>query len=83
MKKTYQNPAGVFRHPGFTRVVTVEELRSADPELESLKNFNSPSEYDALLARLAGGGTAGAGLGGGTGGGQAGSRGGSGPGGPG
>lgn len=24
MKKTYQNPAGVFRHPGFTRVVTVE-----------------------------------------------------------
>ena len=24
MKKTYQNPKGVFRHPGFTRVVTVE-----------------------------------------------------------
>ena len=24
MKKTYQNPAGVFRHPGFTRIVTVE-----------------------------------------------------------
>jgi enamine deaminase RidA (YjgF/YER057c/UK114 family) len=24
VKKTYQNPAGVFRHPGFTRIVTVE-----------------------------------------------------------
>jgi enamine deaminase RidA (YjgF/YER057c/UK114 family) len=24
MKKAYKNPAGVFRHPGFTRVVTVE-----------------------------------------------------------
>ena len=24
MKKSYQNPKGVFRHPGFTRVVTVE-----------------------------------------------------------
>ncbi len=24
MKKTYQNPPGVFRHPGFTRIVTVE-----------------------------------------------------------
>ncbi len=24
MKKAYQNPPGVFRHPGFTRIVTVE-----------------------------------------------------------
>jgi len=24
MKKSYRNPKGVFRHPGFTRVVTVE-----------------------------------------------------------
>ena len=24
MKKTYRNPKGVYRHPGFTRVVTVE-----------------------------------------------------------
>ena len=24
MKKAYRNPKGVFRHPGFTRVVTVE-----------------------------------------------------------
>ena len=24
MNKTYQNPAGVFRHPGFNRIVTVE-----------------------------------------------------------
>jgi molybdopterin-guanine dinucleotide biosynthesis protein A len=39
-----------------TRVVTAEELRPADPGLDSLRNFNSPSEYDELLARLAGGG---------------------------
>ncbi len=58
-----------------TLVVTAEELRSVDPDLDSLKNFNSPSEYDELLARLAGGGgptrcgTAGGGAVGGAGGG--------------
>ena len=46
-----------------TRVVTAEELRSADPDLDSLKNFNSPAEYDQLLVRLAGG-DRGTGLGG-------------------
>ena len=33
-----------------TRVVTAAELEGADPGLESLRNFNTPEEYDRLLA---------------------------------
>ena len=32
-----------------TRVVTAEELRDADPALESLRNLNTPEEYEAVL----------------------------------
>jgi molybdenum cofactor guanylyltransferase len=33
-----------------TRVVTAAELEAADPRLDSLRNFNTPQEYDRLLA---------------------------------
>jgi molybdopterin-guanine dinucleotide biosynthesis protein A len=34
-----------------TRLVTADELRAVDPGLDSLRNFNSPAEYEALVAR--------------------------------
>ena len=37
-----------------TREVTVAELASADPTLVSLRNINTPAEYDALSADPAG-----------------------------
>ncbi len=33
-----------------TRSIAVEELRTADPELLSLRNINSPADYQAALA---------------------------------
>lgn len=36
-----------------TRIIDEPELRTIDPELESLRNMNTPEEYEALL-RLAG-----------------------------
>jgi molybdopterin-guanine dinucleotide biosynthesis protein A len=32
-----------------TRVVTVEELRDVDLALETLRNLNTPAEYEAAL----------------------------------
>lgn len=37
-----------------TRVVTADDLRTADPDLVSLRNVNTPEEYRELLATLAG-----------------------------
>ena len=34
------------------RTIPVESLRTVDPELASLRNFNTPEEYTALLAEL-------------------------------
>ncbi len=42
-----------------TRVVTATDLLAADPGLDSLRNFNTPEEYDRLLA--GGGASSGAG----------------------
>lgn len=36
-----------------TRIIDEDELRTVDPDLESLRNMNTPQEYEALL-RLAG-----------------------------
>jgi molybdopterin-guanine dinucleotide biosynthesis protein A len=36
-----------------TRILDEDELRTVDPDLESLRNMNTPDEYEALL-RLAG-----------------------------
>ena len=52
--------AGQRRRPFFlferVRTVVVDEaaLRDIDPELDSLRNFNTPAEYEALTARLSG-----------------------------
>ena len=35
-----------------TREVPVDDLRRIDPELESLKNLNTPHDYQAALAEL-------------------------------
>jgi molybdenum cofactor guanylyltransferase len=35
-----------------TRVVTAEELRDVDPELKSLRNLNSPGDYEAALREV-------------------------------
>jgi molybdopterin-guanine dinucleotide biosynthesis protein A len=34
-----------------TRVVTADELRDVDPEFQSLRNLNTPEEYEAALAQ--------------------------------
>ncbi|MCZ6696194.1 MAG: molybdenum cofactor guanylyltransferase [Acidobacteria bacterium] len=36
-----------------TREVSPDDLRRADPDLDSLRNFNTPAEYDELTARAA------------------------------
>ena len=36
-----------------TREVGPDDLRGADPGLDSLRNFNTPAEYDELMARAA------------------------------
>ena len=36
-----------------TREVGPDDLRRADPDLDSLRNFNTPAEYDELVARAA------------------------------
>jgi molybdopterin-guanine dinucleotide biosynthesis protein A len=36
-----------------TRTIGRDALIEIDPDLDSLKNFNTPSEYEGLLARLA------------------------------
>jgi molybdopterin-guanine dinucleotide biosynthesis protein A len=33
------------------RLVTADELRNVDPELESLRDCNTPADYQAALAR--------------------------------
>lgn len=49
--------AGNLRRPFFlferrpTRAVTAADLRAADPGLDSLRNFNTPEEYERLLAQ--------------------------------
>ena len=35
-----------------TRLVTAAELEAADPRLDSLKNFNTPDEYESLVRSL-------------------------------
>lgn len=40
----------IERHP--TRVVPEADLASADPGLDSLRNFNTPAEYEALVGDL-------------------------------
>lgn len=35
-----------------TRLVTAAELQAADPRLDSLKNFNTPDEYESLVRSL-------------------------------
>ena len=35
-----------------TRVVTADELRDVDPTLETLRNLNTPTEYEAALRTL-------------------------------
>ena len=35
-----------------TRVVEAEELRPVDPEFDSLRNLNTPEDYDAALAEV-------------------------------
>ncbi len=35
-----------------TRIVTADELRDADPDLWSLRNVNTPEEYEAALQEL-------------------------------
>jgi molybdopterin-guanine dinucleotide biosynthesis protein A len=34
-----------------TRIVTAAELADVDPDFESLRNLNTPEEYDAAAAR--------------------------------
>jgi hypothetical protein len=34
------------------RLVTAEELRGADPGLMTLRNLNTPEEYEAALRQL-------------------------------
>lgn len=34
------------------RIVDVEDLRGVDPELDSLRNLNTPEDYEAALERL-------------------------------
>ena len=38
-----------------TRVVTASELMDADPEFRTLRNLNSPEDYEAALAEYAAG----------------------------
>jgi molybdopterin-guanine dinucleotide biosynthesis protein A len=40
-----------------TRVVTAEELREADPTMETLRNLNTPDDYTAALAEVRSGRT--------------------------
>jgi molybdopterin-guanine dinucleotide biosynthesis protein A len=35
-----------------TRVVTADELRDADPTCETLRNLNTPADYEAALAEI-------------------------------
>ena len=48
------------RRPAFlfaevpTRVVTPEELAGADPTFQTLRNLNTPEEYEAALREAAG-----------------------------
>jgi molybdopterin-guanine dinucleotide biosynthesis protein A len=39
-----------------TRVVEAEELADTDPSLQSLRNLNTPAEYEAALREVGGGG---------------------------
>jgi molybdopterin-guanine dinucleotide biosynthesis protein A len=36
-----------------TRTLTADELRRVDPELDSLRNLNTPEDYEAVLRELA------------------------------
>ena len=36
-----------------TRIVTADELRDVDPDLKSLRNVNTPEDYEAALRELA------------------------------
>lgn len=38
-----------------TRVVTAEELRDVDPEFKTLRNLNTPEDYEAALREVAAG----------------------------
>ncbi|MBI1951763.1 MAG: hypothetical protein HYS34_10435, partial [Acidobacteria bacterium] len=50
--------AGEKRRPFFlfelrrTRLVPPAEMGAADPRLDSLKNFNTPDEYESLVRSL-------------------------------